>query len=222
MRRAFIGDLNERLVRSYCGIRDDVEDVIARLDVYRSHHDKDHYYRVRAVNIDVESSNAAVAAWVIYLNKTGFNGLYRVNSKGGFNVPLGSYTNPRILDEPNLRACSRVLSLASIICESFEASLDRVEPGDVVYFDPPYVPLSSTANFTSYTKSGFGPKEQVRLRDLALTMKQRGVRVFLSNHDTQEVRDLYGGEFEWKEVKVGRAINSKGSKRGRVGELIIW
>jgi DNA adenine methylase len=217
-----LGDTNLRLVRTYRGVRDDVEGVIRRLTVFAERHDKDHYYEVRALDIDAETKDAAVAAWMLYLNKTGFNGLYRVNNSGGFNVPMGRYTNPKILDVPNLRTCSRALQDTGIEHEGFTAVLDRAVAGDAVYCDPPYVPLSSTASFTAYTKAGFGPQDQVALRDMALELKGRDVTVVLSNHDTPEVRELYADGFTLKRIMVGRAINSDANKRGAVAELVIW
>ena len=165
--------------------------------------------------------DADVAAWFIYLNKTGFNGLYRVNRKGNFNVPIGRYKDPRVCDTENLRACHRVLQGAEIRYEGFDAVLDRAEAGDFVYFDPPYVPASATASFTSYTKHGFDISDQLRLADVARKLKEKGVSVILSNSDTPPVRKMYQRGFTRRQVMMTRAINSKASARGAVPELII-
>lgn len=217
---AVLTDVNHRLVRTYRGIRDDLDGVMARLAVLRDGHNKEQYYDVRAWDVDAEREDAAVAAWMIYLNRTGFNGLYRVNKKGKFNVPFGKYTNPTILDHRTLRDCSKALQTVEINHGNYQDVFFKAEAGDTVYFDPPYVPLNKTSNFTSYTRGGFGPKDQEELRDLAWELKRRDITVILSNHDTPEVRELYA-EFDIKQILVNRAINSKASKRGGVPEVII-
>lgn len=217
---AVLSDMNHRLVRTYRGLKNQIAEVLDRLSVHEAAHCKEHYYETRATDVDRERSDAAVAAWMIYLNKTGFNGLYRVNRKGGFNVPIGSYTNPVIRDVSNLMNVHRVLQTVEIRHGDFKDSFFKAQAGDVVYFDPPYIPLSKTASFTAYTRHGFGPDQQVELRDLALELKRRGVHVILSNHDCPEIRELYA-EFDVTQVMVGRAINSKASKRGAVAEVVI-
>ena len=215
---ARLTDVNERLVRTYLGVRNHVDRVIELLESYR--HDAETFYRVREVDIDAES-DADVAAWFIYLNKVGFNGLYRVNRKNRFNVPFGRHKNPTICDAPTLRACSAALAGATIEKSDFEAAVADAEPGDLGYFDPPYVPLSGTSNFTSYTSEGFGPEAQIRLRDLALTLKQRGVHVLLSNSSAAVVRDLYQAGFTTTEVSATRLVNSKVAGRRAITELVI-
>jgi DNA adenine methylase len=218
-RKAVLSDSNERLVRTYRGVRDAVEDVIGLLSGYP--HSKPFFLDLRAREID-SGTDAEVAAWMIYLNKTCFNGLYRVNSKDRFNVPFGHYKDPLICDAELLRACSTTLRSVKIEHEDFKAVGSRARPGDFVYFDPPYVPVSTTASFTSYTKGGFGVDDQRRLRDVAGKLKRKGAHVLLSNSSTPLVHQLYGEGFEHREVLAKRAINSKGSARGPVGELIIW
>ena len=220
-RWASLSDTNLRLVRTYRAVRDDVEGLIARLRDYAEAHDKDQYYAVRALDVDRMEHDADVAAWFIYLNKTGFNGLYRVNRKGDFNVPMGRYKNPNICDGDNLRACSRALHGVDIRQEGFERAAARAVAGDFLYFDPPYVPASATANFTAYTSDGFGYAEQERLRDVARDLKSRGARVILSNSDTPPVRSLYQRGFAKRQVMMTRAVNSRASKRGGVPELLI-
>lgn len=215
-----ISDANLRLVRTYKAIRDDVDGVIERLSVYKERHCKEFYYDMRDVDIDRKRSNTDVAAWMIYLNKTGFNGLYRVNKKNRFNTPFGSYANPAICDEENLRACSYALQHVEILHAYFDHISKRIKKNDFVYFDPPYVPVSLTASFTAYTNDGFGSLEQTILRDLSREIKDKGAHVTLSNSDHPFVRELYKG-FRVRSIEVGRAINSKGDSRGKVGELII-
>ena len=219
--RAVVADGNERLMRCYRAVRDEVEQVIRLLEVYQAAHSEEFFYKLRASDID-QGCDYEVAAWLIYFNRTAFNGLYRVNSRGGFNVPFGRYKAPVICHAEHLRVCSELLHGVGIEHEGFDAVAERATSGDVVYFDPPYVPLSDTASFTAYTRAGFGPDDQLRLRDLAIELASGGVTVLLSNHDTPEVRELYGPEhFDLRVVPVARAINSKGTKRGKVDELVI-
>lgn len=217
-KRAMLTDSNERLIRTYRGIKQDVDGVIRLLRSYP--HDKGFYLEMRARDIDRES-DVEIAAWFIYLNRTGYNGLYRVNSKNGFNVPFGDYRNPTICDPDNLRACSRALRGARIERRDFESVLGRAKKGDFVYFDPPYIPLTATSKFTDYTSEGFSDAAQVRLRDVALELKRRGVQVLLSNSSAPRVYDLYEKHFECVEVDARRSVNCKPNGRGRIPELLI-
>ena len=157
---------------------------------------------------------------MIFTNKTGYNGLFRVNGKGKFNVPHGRHTNPKISDDDNLRACSKALQGVLVLTGDFLDYAMSAQRGDFVYFDPPYVPVTATSDFTSYTKDKFGPAEQERLRDAAWLLKQRGVHVVLSNADAPLVRQLYK-DFTIHSVLAKRNINSDGAKRGKVAEVII-
>lgn len=215
---AHLSDANERLVRTYRGIRDNVSDVIALLETYTN--TAEFFAAHRAIDVD-KLSDVGAAAWFIYLNKTCFNGLYRVNKKGRFNSPFGSYANPAICDAENLIACSEALRGVSIDHCSFVAAEKRVNPGDFCYFDPPYVPASASANFTSYTADGFGHEEQQALASLARRMRARGVRVMLSNADVPLVRSLYH-DFTIDTIMAARAINCDGGKRGKVAEVLIY
>lgn len=217
--RAVLSDRNPRLVRAWRGVQQQVERVIARLRTYEV--SEDFFYALRKQDIDAAPDDAEVAAWMIYLNKTGYNGLYRVNSKGGFNVPWGRYANPNVCDAENLRRVSAALKGVRLEIQDFEAVEAAAVEGDFVYFDPPYVPLSKSSSFTAYTKDGFGPDDQARLRDLALRLKGRGVAVLLSNAAAPETRALYAEGFVVEEVLATRAINSVGSGRGRIAELVI-
>jgi DNA adenine methylase len=162
------------------------------------------------------------AARFIYLNKTCFNGLYRVNKKGEFNVPFGRYTNPTICDEENLRACSVTLKAKPVTFTSLDFAVG-ISPKreDVFFADPPYFPVSSTADFTSYTRDGFTLEDQTRLRDVALRLKSKGVHVLLCNSDTPAARKLYAKGFKLHEVSARRNVNSKADRRGPIGELLI-
>jgi len=215
--QARLSDANPSLIDVYLALRDCVDEVIA---VLREHiHDRDYYYQVRALRPETLSLPER-AARVIYLNKTCYNGLYRENRKGEFNVPFGRYKNPTICDEPNLRAASRALQGVDISNRPFTSILDYAQAGDFVYFDPPYHPLSPTANFTAYNRHGFGPDDQRHLRDVFAALGDRGVRAMLSNSDTPFIRDLYAG-FRIDQVFVARAVNSKASGRGKVAEVIV-
>ena len=216
--RAVLADVNARLIRTYKGVRDNVGHVIELLRSYP--HDSGFFYRLREADID-SASDAEVAAWFIYLNKTGFNGLYRVNRADRFNVPFGRYVNPNICDEKTLRACSAALAGAELLVADFEVVLAKAKPGDFTYIDPPYVPLNITSSFTSYTSHGFGSAEQTRLRDAARKLKWRGVHALLSNSSAPLVRNLYADGFTLTEVSATRSVNSKAAGRGAVAELLI-
>jgi DNA adenine methylase len=215
-RNAVLSDSNQRLVRCYTGIKNQVDDVISLLSGYKRN--RRFFEVMRRRNVDA-ASDAEVAAWFIYLNKMGFNGLYRVNSKNRFNVPFGDNKNAQICDEENLRACSRALADAEINCEDFEKVGDRARPNDLVYFDPPYVPLSATSYFTAYTADRFTGEDQIRLRNLALRLKEKGVHVLLSN--SSSAAELYSKDFSVIEVLAARAVNSKAERRGKITELLI-
>ena len=215
---AYLGDANAELITTYTAVRDDVESVIAALRPHERQHSKEHYYTVRAQR---PRSDAQIAARMIYLNRTCYNGIYRVNRQGGFNVPIGRYANPTVCDADNLRACARALAGAEITCADFASVMSVAERGDFVYCDPPYLPASKTGDFTSYTAAGFTLADHERLADCARRLKESGVHVLLSNADLPVVREIYGG-FEVRVVKARRNINSNGGKRGDVGELLIW
>jgi DNA adenine methylase len=167
-------------------------------------------------------SLAERAARMIYLNKTGYNGLYRVNRQGRFNVPFGRHKSPRYFDPENLLAVSRALQRAEITCAPFESVLTRAQAGDWVYFDPPYMPISETAHFTAYHADGFGLADQARLRDVCLRLTEMGVGVMVSNSDVPDIRDLYTRPcFRIDTVFANRAINSNGARRGKIAELVI-
>lgn len=218
-RSYYLSDMNPYLVPTYRAIKLDVEGLIKLLSVMP--YEKEFFLTQRARDLQ-GLSDVEIGAWFIYLNRTCFNGLFRVNKAGKFNVPFGKYTNPTICDSDLLRACSDVMIGTGTFVEKvgFEAVMTRAEPGDLVYFDPPYLPLSETSDFTAYTNTGFNFNEQVRLRDVALRLKQKGVYVMLSNSDAPRIRELYS-DFEIDSVMAARSINSKADGRGKISELII-
>lgn len=220
---AILGDMNPHLVNAYEVVRDEVDALIHKLLQYKEQHCEEFYYDVRDVIFD--GDDVTRAANFIYLNKTGYNGLYRVNRDGGYNVPFGRHKNPGIFEPDNLRACSQALQGVRVMANGFQVTVEQAERGDFVYFDPPYVPVGGEADFTSYTADGFTLQDQARLRDCALELKKRGVFVLLSNSDTPQVRQLYRHKdfgFEMRRIEAKRAINSSVDKRGPVGELLIW
>jgi DNA adenine methylase len=215
--RATLADGNAELIDCYCAIRGDLRGV---LEALRPHvYDKEHFYAVRALD-PAGLPLAERAARTIFLNRTCFNGLYRVNSKGRFNVPFGRYDNPTIADVPNLRACAVALRHVRLECAPFASVLERARRGDFVYFDPPYHPVSKTACFTAYGAGGFGAEDQRELARVYAELDRRGVLIMLSNSDAPLVRELYDG-FRLVEVRASRAISSKAAKRGAVRELVV-
>ena len=212
-----LSDNNERLIEAYRGVQERVEDIITLLEGHTRVHGKEHYYAVRA---EVPNDLAARAARIIYLNRTCYNGLFRENSKGGFNVPMGSYKNPKICDPTNLRAVSQALKRCTIAHRSFTAVLDVAKTGDFVYFDPPYAPVSKTANFTSYNKDAFDETSQRVLANVFDELTKRGVKDLLSNSDTGLIHALYKTH-RIDIVQASRLVNSRADKRGKVNEVLI-
>ena len=215
--RAVLCDRNEELVALYTAVRDDVDAVVAALGDYR--HDRELFYDVRAKDTR-GMSDVDRAARFIFLNRTCFNGLWRVNSGGRFNVPFGKYKNPRILDEENLRSASRALRGVEVVSKDFADVTGELGRGDFVYLDPPYVPVSRTASFTAYAKDGFNPDDQARLARELRALKRRGVKGMLSNADTHGTRELYDG-LALHVVRAPRSISCDGATRGDAGELVV-
>lgn len=220
--RAILGDLNGDLVKTYNAVAVDPSAVVRRLQRHARRHSPEHYYNVRDQWRRRTSWSVARAAGAfIYLNKTCFNGLWRVNRAGHFNCPMGRYDKPAICQPEVLRAAHVALQRAELRAGDFRTSIADAEPGDFIYLDPPYVPLSATANFTSYSTNGFGFDDHRALADAARRLVARGCHVMVSNSDTAFVRELYKG-FRIDRVKCGRSINSDATKRGDVDELTIW
>jgi DNA adenine methylase len=219
---ACLTDMNAELIGTYKAVRDEVELVIRHAGKLAAQHDEDFYYETRELwNASrAQLSPSQRAATFLYLNKTCFNGLWRVNKKGFFNVPAGRYSNPTVCDAEALRAASAALEKAELACRPFEHVVDEAGAGDFVYFDPPYDPVSGTSDFTSYTADSFTADDQARLAKVFRRLADRGCAVMLSNSDTPFVRKLYAG-FKIDRVKCARAINSKADGRGAVNEVIV-
>jgi DNA adenine methylase len=220
--RGVLGDANADLVRMYRALATDADAVIRKLRSHARAHSADYYYGARA------RWNARRASWApatgaaafIYLNKTCYNGLWRVNRAGGFNVPFGRYTNPPICVPDALLAAHRVLQRAELRCGDYRATVEDAERDDLIYLDPPYEPVTATASFTSYTAHAFGRDDQRALAETARRLVARGCHVVLSNSDTPFIRELYAG-FQLDTVRCSRSINSSADRRGEVSELII-
>ena len=215
--QSVLTDINPELINAYSCIKNNVESVICLLQQHQLLHNKDYYYEMRSRSFKTPIERAAR---LIYLNKTCFNGLYRENSKGEFNVPIGTYKNPKICSPDLLRSASAALQYAQIEVKHFKAVLDYATEQDFVYFDPPYYPISPTSNFTAYSRYSFNKSDQIILRDIFAELAQGGVKVMLSNSDCPFVRELYQN-FKIHEISASRAINSNAHKRGKICELLI-
>ncbi|SHN87578.1 DNA adenine methylase [Desulfitobacterium chlororespirans] len=221
---AWVNDVNSELIQMYEVIRDDVEELIRALGEHPN--EEEHFYRVRDWDRDKEKygnlSKVQKAARVIYLNKTCYNGLFRVNNAGEFNTPFGHYKNPNIVNEHTLRAVSTYFRRAQITFSSTDYAevLAGVAKGTFVYLDPPYDPVSSTANFTGYAKGGFDRAEQIRLRECCDELDRRGIKFMLSNSATEFIKEQYGA-YQITIVKAKRAINSNATKRGQIDEVVV-
>ncbi len=219
---AVLSDNVEELVNCYTVVRDNIAELIELLNVYKRRHNKEYYYNIRAVD-PADLDDVEKAGRFLYLNKTCYNGLYRVNSKGKFNVPMGRYKNPSILMEDKLMEASELLQDVTIKLQNFEGVLNDAEKGDFVYFDPPYYPLSATANFTNYTPHNFLEEEQTRLAEVYRKLGKKGCFVMESNSDTKLITELYEGfkGVRIERVKARRMINSDATKRGAINEVLI-
>lgn len=222
--KAFLSDLNNELVITYNIIKNDVESLIKSLKKHQN--TKEYFLKTRAQDVS-KLSEVEIASRFIYLNRTCFNGLYRVNSQGGFNVPFAGNKNPLICDEINLRKISKALKHVEIKKQDYKEVLKKAKNGDFVYFDPPYYPINKTSSFTSYTKEAFLEKEQIELRDSFIELTRRGCFVMLSNSDTPFINKIYseiktkGKLIRINKVFAGRMVNSKASGRGKITEVLV-
>ncbi|MDZ8109409.1 MAG: DNA adenine methylase [Nostoc sp. DedQUE12a] len=218
--KAILTDINAELINTYCCVRDNVDELILLLKKHKEHHNRDYYYTIRNnyVGTDLEK-----AARFIYLNKTCFNGLYRVNSQGNFNVPLGRYDNPNICPENLLQVASTALSQAKIQQADFTEVLNHATSSDdFVFFDPPYHPISETSYFTAYSSNSFSKKDQEVLRDTCAELASRGVKVMVCNSNCEFIKKIYTDiNFETHTIKAARSINSNIKNRGMIDELLI-
>lgn len=217
-KEVFIFDINEELINTYDVIKNDVENLIKELKKLTQLHSKENYYKIRSENPTLLSPLKRASRF-IYLNKTCFNGLYRVNSKGGFNVPMGKYKNPLICPEEDLREISKLLKNVKIINAGFEECLRYSKEGDFVYFDPPYYPIKKSS-FTTYAKENFLEKEQEQLKEIFSKLDKKGCKIMLSNSDTKFIKELYQ-DHNISFVKATRMINCDGNNRGKINEVVI-
>lgn len=220
--KAILSDLNIELITTYTIIKNNINELISSLKKLEMKKDIESFLHIREQNPE-NLTDVEIASRFIYLNRTCFNGMYRVNSKGKFNVPYGKYSNPTICDEENLRRVSNALKYVEIIHQDYKEVLKQAHKNDFVYFDPPYYPVSATASFTSYTSMPFLKKEQIELRDIFMELHDRKCFVMLSNSDTPFIHEIYS-DFEGiriTKVSAGRAINSNGLKRGKITEVVV-
>ncbi len=226
-KKAVLCDTNRPLINTWTVLQNSskTEQLITQLKKLK--YDKKLYLKIRENNFEA-GDDVQKAAEFIYCNRTGFNGLFRVNQSGQFNVPFGKYTNPTICDEDNLRAVHRYLTecKAEIHHEDFtmlNTLKNAPKKGDLLYADPPYAPISKTSNFVGFGKHGFNDEHQRKLADMALWLKNHGVHVILSNSDCELIRKLYPKKhWKLKEIEAARAINSVGDGRGKITELLIY
>ena len=222
--KAIVNDINSDLILVYSVIKDNVEELIELLATYPN--EEEFFYILRNIDRDREKYNSLSeiekAARIIFLNKTCYNGLYRVNNAGEFNSPFGKYKNPNIVNAPVLRAVSRYFNSSEIVFHSTDFSnvLETVRKGTFVYLDPPYDPVSDTASFTGYSKGGFSKEQQIQLRECCDSLNARGIKFMLSNSATDFIKKQYAN-YHITLVQAKRAINSVASKRGDVDEVII-
>lgn len=222
--KGYVNDINKELINMYKTIKDSPKKLINELKLYKNQ--EDYYYEVRRLDRDKEKYNelsyVKKAARLIYLNKTCYNGLFRVNNAGEFNVPYGRYKNPNIVNKELIQAMSKYLNdnEITITNKDYKRCIDNLKEGDFVYIDPPYYPISQTSNFTRYTKCGFGEQKQIELKMWCDNLTKKGIRFMLSNSYTEFIKDLYKG-YKIEIVAAKRNINSKSNKRGNINEVII-
>ena len=224
--KAVINDYNQELINVYRTVRDHLDDLIEVLQIHAKKNTSDYYYEVRALDREdsfKKMSDIEKAARIIYLNKTCYNGLYRVNSLGQFNSPYGRYKNPKIVNEPVLRAISKYFNSneIKILNGDYKEALKNLDVSSFVYLDPPYMPISSSSSFTGYTEGGFGYERQIELKIECDKLTQQGIKFLQSNSDCEEIRELYKN-YKIKTVQAKRSINSVAKKRGEINEVLIY
>lgn len=228
-KKAIINDYNQELMNVYQVIKDKPNELIEVLQEHKGLNSEDYFYEIRSLDRSENYENMTdveKAGRVIYLNKTCFNGLFRVNRAGFFNTPYGKYKNPSIVNEVTIKAVSNYFNSAKIkfLTGDYKEALRRLRRGAFVYFDPPYVPISSSSSFTGYTEHGFDYEKQVELRDECLKLHNRGVKFLQSNSYSPEILELYFDQkvFNIEIVKAKRSINSQVDKRGEISEVLIY
>lgn len=225
-KKAIINDYNHELINVYKIVRDNLDELLKLLYIHQANNSSEYYYEVRAWDRGDylnKMSSIEKAARIIYLNKTCYNGLYRVNSAGQFNSPYGRYKNPNIVNESVLKAVSNYFKNNDIDIRNgdYRDTLINLDKRSFVYLDPPYMPISSSSSFTGYTEGGFGYNRQVELKEECDKLTQQGIRFVQSNSDCDEIRELYK-EYKIKTVKAKRSINSVAKKRGEINEVLIY
>ncbi|WEV67045.1 DNA adenine methylase [Bifidobacterium sp. ESL0769] len=228
-KHAIINDANSELINVYTCVRDDTDELVKRLKEHKEqNHDKgaDYFYEIRAMDRNANYSKKSKidkAARIIYLNKTCFNGLYRVNSAGQFNSPYGRYKNPDIVNEVGIRALAKYLQEndVKIFSEDYTEVLATLNSDSFVYLDPPYMPISSSSSFTGYTEGGFNYQAQQQLKEECDKLHDKGVNFIESNSDCEEIRELYS-EYKITKVKARRVVNSRADRRGEINEVLIY
>ncbi len=222
-KQVYLSDINEELINTYNQVKNNPLELIDNLEEYKENHSKEFYYKTREQDRTENFKRLSPlerATRFIYLNKTCFNGLYRVNSKGQYNTPIGSYKNPNIADRETILSASEALANAIIKHQSYKKVLTYAKKDDLVYFDPPYHPLTETSSFTSYSKFEFLKKQQIELFDTFDILSDRRIKVVKSNSDTLFIKELYEN-YDINFVQANRFINSKSSGRGKISEVII-
>ena len=228
-KKAIINDFNDELMNVYQVIKENPNGLIKILEKHKEANSEEYYYETRALDRTADYENLSKeekAGRILYLNKTCYNGLFRVNSSGQFNAPYGKYKNPAIVNDVTIKAVSNYFNSANIkfLNGDYKEALKGLRKGTFVYFDPPYMPVSSSSNFTGYTENGFGYEKQVELRDECLKLNKRGIKFLQSNSYTPEILELYSDSsvFTIKVVQAKRSINSKSDKRGEISEVLIY
>jgi len=225
-KRAFVNDINGEVINVYRVVKENVNELVKELKKHRKNNSSDYFYTIRDLDRNFKKfhvlNDIEKAARIIFLNKTCFNGLFRVNSQGQFNAPYGSYKNPNIVNEEVIRAVSKYLNSNEIEFSigSFEKIIKKVKKEDFVYFDPPYDPVSDSSSFTGYSLDGFNREDQIRLKNICDELNKKGVKFILSNSATKFIKDLYKN-YIIEIVEVPRSINSIASKRGKVEEVLV-
>ena len=222
IQKFYISDLNSDLINLYLTVKNKPEKLLSELKIHENN--EEYFYKIRNLDRDEKIfsklTDIQKASRFLYLNKTAFNGLYRVNSKNQFNVPFGKYKNPNYADSENILKCSQFLKKVNIFNQDFEEFKKLIKKGDFIYFDPPYFPVNKTSSFTSYTQNGFDLSEQKRLLNMMRWIDSIGAYFLLSNAHTEETLDFYK-EFKIIEVETGRSINSKAQNRGKIKEILV-
>ncbi|AND80274.1 DNA adenine methylase [Streptococcus pantholopis] len=228
-KKAIINDFNKELMNVYQVIRENPDELISLLQKHQKENSEEYYYSVRSLDRDEDYNKMPEiekAARILYLNKTCYNGLFRVNSSGQFNAPYGKYKNPAIVNDITIKAVSNYFNSVNLklMTGDYKNALKGLRKDAFVYLDPPYMPISSSANFTGYTESGFDYSKQVELRDECVKLHKKGIKFLQSNSYTKEILELYSDSlmFKIEVVQAKRSINSKANKRGDIAEVLIY